>query len=97
MTEARARFVAGLVVVDVEQRLEPPHRGELREGRLHVDPDVAGVHRQRERLGRRQARVELVVDEQPPDLAEGHPPDEVVDVDPPVAQRATLLVGLGDL
>ena len=65
--------------------------------RLHVDADVAGVHRQRERLGRRQARVELVVDEQAPDLAEADPADEVLEVDAAVAQRAAFLVGFGDL
>jgi hypothetical protein len=70
---------------------------EHRDGRLHVDPDVAGVHRQRERLGRRQAGVELPVDQQAPDVAEAHLPDEVLDVDAAVAERAALLVGLGDL
>ena len=40
-----------------------PTRGELGQCRLDVDADVAGVHRERERLGRRQAGVELVVDE----------------------------------
>ena len=89
--------VAGLVVVDVEQRLEAPGRGEHRQRGLHVDPDVAGVHRQRERLGRRQAGVELVVDEQAPDVAERDPADEVLDVDAAVAQRAAFLVRLGDL
>ena len=52
---------------------------------------------QRVRLGRRQARLERAVDEQAPDLLEGHLADEVLDVDAAVAQRAALLVGLGDL
>ena len=89
--------VAGLVVVDVEQRLQAPRGREHRDGGLHVDADVAGVDRDRERLGGRQAGVELVVDEQAPDVAEGHLADEVLDVDAAVAQRAALLVGLGDL
>ena len=55
------------------------------------------MHRQRERLGRRQARVELVVDEQAPHVAVGDPADEVLDVDAAVAQRAAFLVRLGDL
>ena len=37
------------------------------------------------------------VDEQAPDLLERDLPDEVLDVDAAVAQRAALLVGLGDL
>ena len=37
------------------------------------------------------------VDEQAPDLLERHVADEVLDVDPAVAERAALLVGLGDL
>ena len=40
---------------------------------------------------------EGAVHEQSPDLLEGHVPDEVLDVDAPVAERAALLVGLGDL
>jgi len=55
------------------------------------------VHRQRERLGRRQTRVELAVDEQAPDVAERHVADEVLDVHAAVAQGAALPVGLGDL
>jgi len=54
------------------------------------------MHRQRERLGGWQTGVELVVDEQPPDVAEGHPPDQIVDVHAAVAQCATLLVRLGN-
>ena len=45
----------------------------------------------------RQPGVELVVHEQAPDVAEGDVPDEVLDVDAAVAQRAALPVGLGDL
>ena len=51
----------------------------------------------RERLGRRQARAELAVDQQAPDVPEGDLADEVLDVDAAVAQRAAFLVGLGDL
>ena len=91
------QVVAGLVVVDVEQLPEAPGRREHRQRGLHVDADVAGVHRQRERLGRRQAGVELVVDEQAPHVAERDLADEVLDVDAAVAQRATFLVRLGDL
>jgi hypothetical protein len=40
---------------------------------------------------------EGAVDQQAPDLLERHGPDEVLDVHPAVAERAPLLVGLGDL
>ncbi|OPZ52618.1 MAG: hypothetical protein BWY91_02244 [bacterium ADurb.BinA028] len=89
--------LAGLFFVDVEQRPETPDRGKLGQRRLHVDADVAGVDRQRERLGGRQARLERAVDKQPPYLAERHLVDEVFDVDPAVAQGAAFLVGFGDL
>ena len=46
---------------------------------------------------RRQARLERLVDEQPPHLLERHVPDELLDVDAAVAQRAALAVGLCDL
>ena len=49
------------------------------------------------RFGGRQARFEAAVDEQAPDLLVGDRPDEVLDVDAAVAQRAALSVGLGDL
>ena len=74
------------VVVDIEQRLETPPRREHRNGRLHVDAHVAGVHRDGVGLRGRQAGVELVVDEQAPDVAEGHPAHEVFDIDAAVAQ-----------
>ena len=55
------------------------------------------MDRDREGLRGRQARVELVVDEQAPHVAEGDLADEVLDVDAPVAQDAAVTVGLGDL
>ena len=97
ITDARARSSRACAVVDVQQRPEAPHRSQLGQRALHVDADVAGVHGQRERLGRRQPGVELVVHEQAPHVAEGHPPDQVVDVDPAVAKGAALPVGFGDL
>ena len=53
---------------------------------------VSGV-----RFGRRQARFEVAVHEQAPDLLVGDVADEFFDVDAAVAQRATLFVGLCDL
>ena len=89
--------LAGLVIIDVEQGLQPPGRREGGDGGLDVDADVAGVDRDRERLRRRQPRVELGVDQQAPHLAVRHPTDEVLDVHPAVAQGAAFAVGLGDL
>ena len=90
--------VAGLLVVDVEERAcRPQHGGEHGERGLDVDADVAGVDRDRERLGGRQAGVEGAVDEQAPDVAEGDVADQVLDVDAAVAQGAALLVRFGDL
>ena len=73
MTEARASWSRAVLVVDVEQRLVAPDRGQHRQAGLHVDADVAGVDGQRERLGGRQARAELAVHEQRPHVAEGDP------------------------
>ena len=94
---AAGQVVAGLLVVDVEQLLQPPRRGQRRERALHVDPDVAGVDRHRERLRGRQPRRELAVDQQAPHVAVADPADEVLDVDAAVAQRGAFLVRLGDL
>ena len=44
-----------------------------------------------------RAGLEALVDEEAPDLLEGHGPDEVFDVDTAVAERAPLPVRLGDL
>jgi hypothetical protein len=96
VTEARPG-PRGLLGGDVEQRLHAPDRCELSDRGLRVDPDVPGVDRQREGLGRRQSLAELVVHQQAPHLTEGHAADEVVDVDAAITQRATLLVGFGDL
>ena len=92
-TSIPERFLGG----DVEQRLVAPDRRQHGQCGLDVDPDVAGVHRDRERLRRRQPRPELPIDQQSPDVAERHVPGEVFDVDAAVAQRAAVLVRLGDL
>src|SRR5262245_25650269 len=91
------QIIPRLRLVDVVQRPQAPGWSEHRDRTLDIDPDVARVHRDGERLGRRQARVELVVDEKSPDVAERDPADEILDVDASIAQRATLLVRLGDL
>ena len=55
------------------------------------------MHRQVVGLGRRQARGVGAVDQQPPDVLERDPADDVLDVDAAVAERGAFLVGLGDL
>ncbi len=97
MTEARARLSrASASSMSISAR--KPHSGaEHRERGLDVDARVAGAHRERVRLGGRQARLERPVDEQAPDLLERDAADELLDVDAAVAQRAALAVGLCDL
>ena len=91
--EVRAR----LLVADVVGLPEAERRRQHRDRGLHVDPDVAGVDRDVVGLGRREPGLVGAVDQQPPDLLERHPPDELLDVDAAVAQRRPFLVGLGDL
>ena len=55
------------------------------------------MHRDGERLGGRQTRVERAVDQQTPHAAVVVVADELFDVDAAVAQRATFAIGLGDL
>ena len=97
ITDARARSSRACSSEMSMQLAQAPLGGEHRQRRLHVDARVAGAHEQRVRLGGRQARVERAVDEQAPDLLERHGADEILDVDAAVAERAALLVGLGDL
>ena len=73
-------------------------RNQVHVGRgLHVDPYVAGVHRQRERFGRWQPVAEASIGQQRPHVTEGDVTGEVLDVHAPVAQRAAVPVGLSDL
>src|SRR6185312_1149801 len=48
-------------------------------------------------VGLGHARLETLVDEEPPDLLVRDMPDELLDVDTAIAKRATFAVGLGDL
>ncbi len=49
------------------------------------------------RLGGREARLVRPVDQQAPDLLEGDPADDLLDVDAAVAEGRPFLVGFGDL
>jgi hypothetical protein len=50
-----------------------------------------------ERFRRWQARIELIIYEQTPDIAEGHAPDEIIDIDTAISERTAFLIGFGDL
>ena len=91
------QVVARLLVGDVDHLLEAPLGSEHGQRRLQVHARVAGAHRERVRLGRRQAGVVGAVHEQAPDLLEGHLAHELLDVHSAVAESAALLVRLGDL
>ena len=67
------------------------------DGGLNVHARVTGADTQRVLLGRLQTGLEVAVDEEAPDLLVGDRADEVFNVDAAVAERAALLVGLGDL
>ena len=97
ITDARARL-SRASSSEMSISWPKPHCGaEHRQRRLDVDPGVAGADAQRVGLGRRQARLQLAVDEQAPDLLERDLAHQLLDVDAAVAQRAARPVGLGDL
>ena len=87
----------GLLVGDVDQLAEPPLSAEVRGYGLQVGGRVPGEIVGRVRSGRLQPRLRLVVDEKPPHLLERSDADKVFDVDPAVAERPTVAVGLRDL
>src|SRR5206468_9598354 len=64
---------------------------------LQVRRRVAAQRGRLVRLGVRHLRVDVVVDQQPPDLLVGNMADELFDVDPAVAESSALAVRLGDL
>src|SRR5437764_143088 len=65
--------------------------------RLEIGRRVSGQPCWLVGLGIGHLRLEVVVDEQPPDVLVGVAPDELFDVDAAVAERAAFAVGLGDL
>ena len=76
-----AEVGARLLVVDVDELLELPLAREMRDLGLEICGRVPGQALRHVRLGIGHLRVEVVVDEQPPDVLVGVPPDEVLDVD----------------
>ena len=85
-----------LLVVDVDELAELPLAAEAGERRLELRHVAAGAVLELA-VRSRQARLEGLVDEQPPHLLERNLPDEVLDVDAAVPELAAFLVGLCDL
>ena len=85
------------VVIDIQDRLQTPGGSEHGDSRLNVHANITGMNRYREWFRRRYPRVELTVNQQTPDIAEGHPANEVGDINTAVPQGAALAIGLGNL
>src|SRR6266576_939166 len=92
-----AEILARLLVGDLVQLAELPFAGKPRRLGLEVCGRIAGEPRRLVRLGIRHLRIQVVVDEEAPDVLVGNLPDERLDVDTPVAKRPALAVGLHDL
>ena len=92
-----AEVLARLLVGDLVQLAELPHAREPRRLRLEVGRRVPGQRRRLVRLRVGHRRVDVVVDQQAPDLLVRNLADELLDVDAAVAERAALAVRLGDL
>jgi isocitrate dehydrogenase (NAD+) len=91
-----SQVVADLLGLDVDELGELPLRPERGETRLQVGHDRPARILELDVLRPRHPRLEALVHEQAPDLLERIATDELLDVDTPIAKRATLLVGLGD-
>src|SRR5205085_3336105 len=83
------QVLARLFVANLVQLAELPLAGEARRLGLEICWRVAGQQGELNRLRVRHLRVEVVVDEEPPDVLVRIPTDELLDVDAAVAQRAT--------
>jgi hypothetical protein len=92
-----AEVLARLLVPDLVQLPELPLARQARRLGLQVGRRPARQTRGLVRLRVRHLRVEVVVDQEPPDVLVRVVADELLDVDAAVAERATLAVGLGDL
>ena len=92
-----AEVVPRLLVRDLRHLPEPPDARQPRDLGLSVRGSVAREGRRLVRIGLRHARLEALVDEEPPHLLVRDVPDELLDVDAPVAESATLAIRLGDL
>lgn len=92
-----SQLVARRLVIDIQQRRVTPDRREHGQAGLNVHPNVTGMDRQREWFSRGQSVTEPAVDQQAPDVPEGHlVADELFDIDAAVAQCPAVFVGFGD-
>lgn len=92
-----SEILARGVVIDIENWLQTPGGSEHRDGGLNIHANVPGMNRYREWFRRWYPRVELSIDQQPPDIAERHAAHEVGDIDTAVPQGAAIGIGLGNL
>src|SRR5436190_1158844 len=86
-----------LLIGDLVELPELPLAGEPRRLGLQVGRRVAGEMRRLVRLGIGHLRLEVVIDEQPPDVLVRVVPHELLDVDAPITKHAAFPVGLGNL
>ena len=92
-----AEVLARLLVGDLVELAEIPLAGEACRLGLQVGRRVPGQARRLVRLGLGHRRVEVVVDEETPDVLVGVMADELDDVDAAIAELTALAIGLGDL
>ena len=92
-----AEILARLLVGDLVELAELPLAGKPRRLRLEVGRCIACQPDRLVRLRIRHLRVDVVVDEQAPHVLVGDLPDERLDVDTAIAERAALAIRLHDL
>ena len=90
-------IVPSLLGVDVDELLQLPDRRQAGRLGLEVGRSVPSERCRLVRLGVRHARLEVLVDQEAPDFLVGHIADELLDVDPAIAQCTAVPIGLGDL
>ena len=90
-------IVPCLLGIDVDELLECPDRSQPRRLRLEVGGRAAGQARGLVRLGVGHSRLEVLVHEQAPHVLVWDLPDELLDIDASITERAALTVRLGDL
>ena len=87
----------GLVVRDLVELAELPQAGEPRRLRLEICRRTSRDAHRLEGLGKRHPGVDVVVDEEAPDVLVRVLADQRLDVHAAVTERATLAIGLHDL
>src|SRR5207253_6757088 len=87
----------GLFVRDLVQLAKLPDTRQTCGLGLQIGRRVTAERRRLVGLRLGHLRIEVVVDEQSPDVFVGVPADELLDVDAPITERAPLPIRLGDL